>query len=66
MFKKKKYIYLIIIYQTDLSENDIPIEDAEEVLEVLKHLPDLRVLRLVGNPVVRTTAFNYRCCKIVK
>ncbi|KAK2944983.1 putative outer arm dynein light chain 1 [Blattamonas nauphoetae] len=44
----------------DLSQNDIPLEAAEQLVELLKSMTNLRVLRLEGNPVVRTTAFNYR------
>ena len=44
----------------DLSDNDLPPEEAEQLVELLSTLPSLSVLRLIGNPIVRTTAFPYR------
>ncbi|KAK2958523.1 putative outer arm dynein light chain 1 [Blattamonas nauphoetae] len=44
----------------DLSDNEIPEEDAELVLDIVSSMPRLKVLRLTGNPVLRTKAFSYR------
>ena len=44
----------------DLSDNQLPPEEAEELVDLLSTLPSLAVLRLIGNPIVRTTVFPYR------
>ncbi|KAJ4456211.1 putative outer arm dynein light chain 1 [Paratrimastix pyriformis] len=50
----------------DLSNNRIPVEDAQALLDILAQMPALAVLRLVGNPVVRSQAFHYRKTYIVR
>lgn len=44
----------------DLSDNNIPDTQAGELIDLLSKMPNLRVLRMVGNPVVRTRDYNYR------
>lgn len=44
----------------DLSDNSLPEEDAQALVDLLSTLPNLAVLRLVGNPILRAPEFHIR------